>query len=222
MNILTAVGVRTRVVARWFGAFGIGASLCLSAMAVSAADGGVAQLRQFVATVSAAEGRFEQMVMAGSGRRPQLAEGLFAFERPGRFRWTYAEPYPQLLVSDGQRLWIWDEDLNQATVKELGDALGNTPAAILAGQDALDDAFELIDAGREAGLDWVEATPRHADSGFESVRIGLSDGMLVRMEMRDHFAQTTVIEFFDLDTTTPLDPALFRFEPPPGADVIGE
>lgn len=190
--------------------------------AAASPDDGIAQLKRFVAEAAGAQGRFEQIVTASSGRRPQRASGHFAFVRPGQFRWVYETPYTQVLVSDGERLWAWDEDLNQVTVKRLGDALGSTPAAILAGDGALERDFDLSEAGRADGLAWVIARPRQSDSTFETMRVGLTDGMLRRMELRDHFGQTTVIDFDDLRTDIAPDPALFSFTPPPGADVIGE
>ena len=183
---------------------------------------GVAQLRQFVATVRAAEGSFEQTVSAASGGRPQQSAGRFAFARPGRFSWEYQQPYPQLLVGDGVRLWVWDRDLNQVTVRQMGDALGATPAAILFGNGDLEQRFTLADAGSSEGLNWVEARPRQADSGFEALRIGLADGRIRRMEMRDAFGQRTMLVFTRLQANPVLDPQRFHFTPPPGADVIGE
>ncbi len=204
----------------------LAAWLVAAALGVAAggawAGNGIAQLRQFVQDTKTARGEFEQTVLAGSGRKPQKASGSFVFSRPGKFRWAYEEPYPQLLVSDGEKLWSWDRDLNQVTVKRLGDALGSTPAAILAGSGALDREFELSDGGSSDGLEWVVAKPRQAESSFESMRLGLSGGMLRRMELRDNFGQTTLIVFSALDAGVSVDPAQFRFEPPPGADVIGD
>lgn len=187
----------------------------------SAADG-MDQLRQFVAATRSAEGDFEQVVTAKSGRKPQKSAGTFAFSRPGKFRWQYELPYPQLLVGDGEKLWSWDKDLNQVTVKRLGDALGSTPAAILFGGGDIEANFELADGGAADGLAWVEARPRKADSGFESLRLGLAGGQLKRMEMRDSFGQFTAILFSRLVPNPQIEAARFRFTPPPGADVIGE
>ena len=125
-------------------------------------------------------------------------------------------------MGDGKTLWSWDPDLNQVTVRAIGEALGATPAAILFGSGALDDSFELADAGEQDGLAWAEARPRQTESGFESLRIGLADGQVRRMEMRDHFGQTTVIRFTRLRANPALAEDRFRFEPPAGADVIGE
>jgi outer membrane lipoprotein carrier protein len=182
----------------------------------------VSQLRQFVNGARVAQGEFEQTVFAASGRKPQRASGTFLFSRPGKFRWSYDKPYPQLLVSDGDKLWSCDKDLNQVTVKRLGDALGSTPVAILAGDGALDRDFTLIEAGAGEGLDWVQAKPKSAESTFETIRLGMQGGQLKRMELRDNFGQTTLIVFtFSSAVSTP-DASQFRFVPPPGADVIGE
>jgi outer membrane lipoprotein carrier protein len=212
-------------VSRWVkcGAVVLFGALMTSAGAVSAAaPGGVSQLRQFVNGARVAQGEFEQTVFAASGRKPQRASGTFLFSRPGKFRWSYDKPYPQLLVSDGDKLWSWDKDLNQVTVKRLGDELGSTPVAILAGDGALDRDFTLIEAGAGEGLDWVQAKPKSAESTFETIRLGMQGGQLKRMELRDNFGQTTLIVFtFSSAVSTP-DASQFRFVPPPGADVIGE
>jgi len=207
---------------RWVSAR-VGLVALLSCISLTAAAaGGIAQLRQFVEAARSAQGEFDQTVSAASGRKPQHASGSFVFARPGKFRWTYDKPYAQLLVSDGEKLWSWDRDLNQVTVKPLGDALGSTPAAILAGDDALERNFDLAEGGASDGLEWVLAKPRKADSSFESMRMGLAGGLLKRMELKDNFGQTTVIEFRSLVANMRPDPALFRFSPPPGADVIGD
>ncbi|ENO90091.1 outer membrane lipoprotein chaperone LolA [Thauera linaloolentis] len=201
------------------------ASLALALAAtggIALAADGVAQLRQFVSATRSAEGDFEQTVVAQSGRKPQQASGSFAYARPGRFHWEYDRPYRQVLVGDGSRLWTWDPDLNQVTVRSIGDALGATPAAILFGSGALEDGFTLAEGGSDGGLIWVEARPRQTDSGFESLRIGLQDGQLHSMEMRDNFGQTTLIRFTRLQPNPQLAADRFRFTPPAGADVIGD
>lgn len=196
------------------------AMLALTAGGAMAADA-IGQLRQFVSSTRSAEGDFEQTVTARSGRKPQQAAGRFAFSRPGKFRWEYEMPYQQLLVGDGERLWSWDRDLNQVTVRPMGDALGSTPAAILFGTGELDQDFVLSDGGAADGLVWVEARPRTTESSFESVRIGLEGSELRRMVLRDNFGQTTNIVFTRLQANPAVDADRFRFVPPAGADVIG-
>ena len=142
--------------------------------------------------------------------------------RPGRFRWTYAKPYPQLIVGDGERVWIHDPDLNQVTVRRLARALGSTPAALLAGASDIEKAFELSDAGDKGGLAWLEARPREREAGFDRVRLGLGVSGVEAMELVDHFGQTTVLRFSSIVRNPKLDGSEFRFTPPKGADVLGE
>lgn len=195
-------------------------SSAIASMGAQAAEPAIAMLKRFVADTARATGTFEQTVSANAGRKPQHSSGRFAFERPGRFRWVYEKPFPTLLVSDGEVLWLWDEELNQATVRPLGNALGNTPAAILAGEGEMERGFTLSEAGEADGLSWVLALPRQADSGFEEMRLGFADGTLRRMEMRDPFGQHTVIVFNEMQPNASIDAQQFRFDPPAGADVI--
>lgn len=188
---------------------------------LQAADA-LAQLQHFVRSTHSAEGAFEQTVHAAAGSSARTSAGRFAFARPGRFHWLYEQPYRQELIGDGERLWSWDPDLNQVVVRTLGDALGATPAAILFGQGELEQSFALNDDGEEGGLSWVLAIPRQNDSGFERVRIGLEEGELRQMELRDSFGQTTLIRFVQLDANPALPATRFQFSPPPGADVIGD
>jgi outer membrane lipoprotein carrier protein len=182
---------------------------------------GIDQFRAFLKATPQARGSFTQTVIAKSGRKPQLSSGSFAFSRPGKFRWTYDKPYKQLLVSDGKKLWSYDPDLNQVTVRKLGDALGSSPAALLAG-DALEDNFTLIDAGTADGLQFIEAVPASKEGAFQSVRIGMKDNLPRTMEVRDNFGQTTVINLGQIEGSVALPADTFRFTPPKGADVVGE
>lgn len=198
----------------------LGLALLLAAGSVHA--DGLAQLKQFMEGTRSAKGTFTQQVLSKSGRKPQQAGGTFAFARPGKFRWTYEKPYAQLLVGDGNKLWAYDQELNQVTTKKLGQALGTTPAAILAGDNALDKNFVLKDAGSADGLEWVEATPKASDSSFERIRMGFAGGQLKAMILNDNFGQTTSLSFGHMERNPSLDAGLFRFVPPKGADLVGE
>ncbi len=182
----------------------------------------LAQLKQFMDGTRSARGSFTQQVFSKSGRKPQQASGTFAFSCPGKFRWTYEKPYAQLLVGDGSKLWAWDQELNQVTTKKLGQALGSTPAAILAGDNALEKNFTLKDDGAADGLEWVEARPKADDSSFERIRMGFSGGQLKAMVLHDNFGQTTSLNFLQMERNPSLDGGLFRFVPPKGADVVGD
>ncbi|KAA3650921.1 MAG: outer membrane lipoprotein carrier protein LolA [Proteobacteria bacterium] len=196
--------------------------MVFGAAGTAAAESGVVLLKRFVQQTERAQGQFVQSVYRQNGGRGEQSDGRFAFERPGKFRWEYAKPYPQLLVGDGQKLWAYDPELQQVTVKALGDALGATPAAILAGNGELDKNFTLEDGGRMNELDWAVATPRAADSSFARMKMGFANGQLAAMEIQDNFGQTTLLRFTEFKTNPPLDASLFRFTPPAGVDVVGE
>ena len=177
---------------------------------------------EFIATTLTASGEFEQKVFDRNRKVVQESRGSLSFSRPGRFRWTYLKPYPQVIVGDGTRVWIHDEDLNQVTVKKLDLAIGSTPAALLAGNNEAIKAFKLTDRGTRDGLEWMEATPRDQDSSFSRIGMGFGFSGIETMELVDGFGQTTVLRFTSFRRNPPLDAALFRFSPPKGADVIGD
>ena len=157
-----------------------------------------------------------------SGKPTQESKGSFVFQRPGLFRWVYAKPVDQVIVGDGERVWIHDRDLNQVTVRKLSRALGSTPAALLAGSADVEKAFDMSEAGSKDGLEWLEAKPREPEAGFERVRMGFDANGLRAMELFDHFGQTTQLRFFNLVRNPKVDASEFRFQPPKGADVLGE
>src|SRR5262245_17444749 len=177
---------------------------------------------EFIAGTTTAQGEFEQKIFDANRKLLQESRGVLAFSRPGKFRWSYSKPYAQLIVGDGSKVWIYDEDLKQVTVKKLDQALGSTPAALLAGNNEAMRSFALADKGTKDGLEWLEALPRDKDSNFQSIRMGFGASGLRTMELVDSFGQTTILTFKSLQRNPRLDPGLFRFSPPKGADVIGD
>jgi outer membrane lipoprotein carrier protein len=180
------------------------------------------RFKSFVRGTQSARGEFEQKVHDRSGRLTQESKGSFVFQRPGLFRWVYAKPVDQVIVGDGERVWIHDRDLNQVTVRKLSRALGSTPAALLAGSADVEKAFDMSDAGTKDGIEWLEAKPREAEAGFARVRMGFDANGLRAMELFDHFGQTTQLRFLNLVRNPKVDGSEFRFQPPKGADVLGE
>jgi len=176
----------------------------------------------FLNGTQSARAGFEQKVYDRDGRLVQNTKGSFVFQRPGRFRWIYDKPADQVIVGDGQRVWIYDRQLNQVTVRKLATALGSTPAALLAGASGIEQAFALSDAGEKDGLEWLQAKPRERDAGFERVLLGFDARGLQAMELTDNFGQTTELRFSKLERNPKVNPAEFRFDPPKGADVLGE
>jgi outer membrane lipoprotein carrier protein len=182
--------------------------------------GGLDDFLAFNSSAKTATARFEQQVFDRTGKAVEKASGTFAFQRPGKFRWVYDKPNKQVLVGDGARLWIYDPDLNQVTVKRIGQAISSTPAALLAGKDDITALFTLRDAGTADGLSWVEATPKAQDTGFERVRLGLQGRTLAAMELHDQLGGRTMLRFLDLKANAPVAADSFRFTPPKGADVL--
>lgn len=184
--------------------------------------GGVDRLKAFIAGARTAEADFTQTVTDKGGRVTQQASGKMAFARPGKFRWDYREPYEQVIVGDGVKLWLYDADLEQVTVKPLGEVIAGTPAALLAGDDAIEKYFSLRNAGERDGLEWLEATPKTRDTTFERIRMGFRGDVLVEMELLDFFGQRTTLKLARFARNPAIPPARFTFTPPKGADVIGE
>lgn len=184
--------------------------------------GGVDRLRAFIAGAKTAEADFSQMVADKSGRVTQQASGRMAFARPGKFRWDYTAPYEQVIVGDGVKLWLYDVDLNQVTVKNLDAAIGGTPAALLAGDNAIGKYFNLKDANESGGLEWLEATPKNKDTTFDRIRMGFKGDVLVQMELFDHFGQRTTLKLSHFERNPALAPSRFKFLPPKGADVVSD
>ncbi len=179
-------------------------------------------LKVFLTQTQTVKARFAQMVLDKNGKQLQQAQGVMQFSRPGKFRWDYQKPYEQVIVGDGSRLWIFDKDLNQVTVRKLDRALGSSPAALLSGSNDLERDFKLSNLGMDKGLDWLEALPKNRETVFERVRMGFGKSGLEAMELRDQFGQTTVITFADVERNPRIAADVFRFTPPQGADVISE
>ena len=200
------------------------AALLLISQGVHA--GAIDKLHQFLESTKTLRAGFTQIVVAKNGARPQQSSGVMIFSRPGKFRWQIEKPYSQLLVSDGEKVWIYDPDLRQVTVKKVGNALGGTPAALLAGESGgkstLEKSFTLREAGEREGLEWVEAVPKSQESGFEKLRLGFAGSDLKAMELLDNFGQTTSLYFSNLERNPVVAASLLSFKPPAGVDVISE
>ncbi|UCV02352.1 outer membrane lipoprotein chaperone LolA [Dechloromonas denitrificans] len=199
--------------------------LSIAAVAVLpqwAQAGAVDQLHQFLSSTRTLKAEFSQMVIGKGGRKPQQSSGLVAISRPGKLRWDIQKPYPQLVVGDGEKIWIYDTELKQITVRKAGQAINGSPAALLSGNNDLEKNFTLKDVGEAEGMAWVEAIPKTSDSGFESVRLGFVGSDLKAMELHDSFGQATHIRFSRLERNPVLPAATFKFTPPAGVDIVGE
>lgn len=191
-----------------------------------AADTGATALEQFFNGLHNLTADFSQTITDVKGVVTQNANGKVTIQRPGKFRWDYVTPYEQLVLGDGEHLWTYDADLQQATVKPQGDALTGTPALLLSSGEQPQALFEVQAIAARDGEAWFELTPKSqdglADTQFNQLRLGFANGVLVAMELVDAFDQTTLIRFNDLQRNGGVSATVFDFTPPPGVDVIGE
>lgn len=204
----------------------------MSLVAFSAHSAGATaldSLESFVKTVKSGRSDFTQMVTQpareGQTARTKNSSGTFEFLRPGHFRFVYKKPFEQVIVADGQTLWLYDVDLNQVTARKQAQALGSTPAALIASAaniKALQTEFVLTaEADSDSdGLEWVRATPKAKDSALQAVRIGFRAGELAALEMVDSFGQRSLLRFSAFERHTKVDASTFQFKPPQGADVM--
>jgi outer membrane lipoprotein carrier protein len=207
--------IQSRTCATWL-------ACAVACFASAAGASGLDELHAFLEGTKTAQGSFRQVVVNREGRTTQTTSGTFAFARPGKFRWTYDKPFDQLIVGDGDKVWVYDHDLNQVIVRKLDAALGATPAALLAGDNALEKNFTLVAGGEGDGLEYVDATPKAADSQFKRIRLGFADDLPRKMQLTDAFGQTTDLTFSEVRRNPTLAADTFQFTPPKGADVVGQ
>ena len=186
------------------------------------ADDAVSRLNQFVAEVSTFQAVFTQTVVDAEGNMIEEADGEFYLSRPGKFRWDYVTPYAQQIVADGQRIWFYDEDLEQITVKNQDEALADTPAGLLSGKSMPEDTYNIATIAKDDALQWVELTPKDDESNYQRVQLGFDDTGLQQMLMTDAFGQRTRLLFTEVKVNPDLDAGRFDFTPPAGVDVVGD
>ncbi|GAA4336475.1 outer membrane lipoprotein chaperone LolA [Pigmentiphaga soli] len=211
--VRTGTSLRRRIGAA---ALALAAALPAGAWAASARE----QLNAFVAGTQSASGSFSQSTRGPNSGTSALQTGTFSFQRPGKFRWQVSKPFEQLVVSDGKQLFQYDPDLSQVTVRDVGSAIGSSPAQILFGSGSLDQSFDLADQPGRDGLDWLRATPKSPDAGFARVDIAFKDGLPARLELQDSFGQVTQVSFSGVTRNPQLAADAFRFTPPKGVDVV--
>lgn len=201
------------------------ALLCVLAMfpmAVVQAASGQEKLQEFFRGLESLTADFEQVLTGEGGQVLQQSSGTLYIQRPGKFRWDYDAPNRQVLVADGVKLWHYDADLEQVTVRPLDEAIGNTPAMLLSGQQAPQENFVITELGDKGGLDWIELRPRHADLNVERIQIGFAGDVIRTMAIHDSLRQVTRLHFANVKRNVPIDPGQFVFVPPAGVDVVGD
>lgn len=180
----------------------------------------VEQLQRLLKNTTTMQGDFTQQRIGENGQAVSASKGVFFLNRPGNFRWEYQSPQHQLIVAASGKVSIYDVDLEQVTIKNLGKAVGATPALLLTGDAPLDRDFILEAQGHEEDMDWVRLLPRDEESSFRYVMIGLEHGQLAGMELSDQFGQLTRIYFEHVQRGTVIAPGMFHFNPPKGVDVL--
>ncbi len=181
---------------------------------------GIERLKRSIDELDSLRAGFEQTVLDSEFTVDEVSRGTVKIKKPGRFRWDYTEPHEQLIVSNGEKVWMYEEDLMQVTIRDMDETLASSPAMLLTGRGDLEDSFELEDSGKAGELHWVQLVPRVQDSEFETIRVGLGEEGVEVMELRDNLGQTTRIEFRTIERNPELDDELFEFTPPDGVDVV--
>lgn len=197
-------------------------TLLLPLQTNGATDPGLSRLQVFLDKLDTLTAEFTQDVVNRDQELVESAAGRVALQKPGRFRWDYQEPFERVIVADGERVWLYEADLDQVTVRLLDEGIGQTPAALLTGAVELLESFEFLGSEAQEGLLWVELGPRLETSDFDRVRLAFDGPQLTRLELRDRLGQTTRLAFTSIEQGVELSPAVFTFDVPDGVDVIGE
>ena len=187
-----------------------------------AEDKPIHQLKAFLKNTRSLSADFKQVLINEAGNPAQTSYGVFYLQRPGKFRWDYLKPFRQQIVSTSGKVWFYDTDLEQVTVKKLDESVGSTPALLLSGEISLDENFIMEQQGIDDELMWIKLLPKNQESSFKYVLIGLNKDTLAGMELKDNFGQLTRIYFSNIILNAPLKQTLFEFNPPKGADVFSD
>jgi len=195
------------------------AALCLSASVVAESEGN--ELRSFFSQMQSLKADFSQQVFGPRQELLQDSSGQVIIQRPGKFRWDYNKPFQQHIVADGEKLWLYDVDLEQISIKPQGAAMASSPASLLSDASQLDKQFDVLAVLRQ-NRNWFELIPKQSDSGFEALFILFDDGVISQMELKDSFGQFTRLRFENVRLNKSYGADTFRLKIPEGVDVIDE
>ncbi len=197
-------------------------ALVIALVAGNASAGARDQLKTFTTGLKGLDGQFTQQVYDAAGKRKESSSGKVSMSTPRLFRWEYAKPYPQLIVADGNKVWVYDPDLQQVTVREQGAEEQNSPLSALIDPAKLDQQFNVKESGSTDGLQWLTLTPKNeGDASFQTARLGFGTGGLSRMEVIDAVNQRTVISFSGWKRNPAFAGGTFKYVPGKGVDVVG-
>ncbi|MCL4791302.1 MAG: outer membrane lipoprotein chaperone LolA [Gammaproteobacteria bacterium] len=190
--------------------------------ATGVGDAGLQRLHDFLTGVTTLRADFRQRVVDSRQQIVEDSAGRVLMRRPGQFRWDYQQPYARVIVADGNKLWLYEADLEQVIIRQLEAGIGDTPAALLTGRQDVLERFTISKSWQADGLQWVALAPKAVDADFSAVRLGFDGPKLVNLELDDRLGQRTQLEFSRMEINPRLDEASFRFDIPPGADVIDD
>ncbi len=200
----------------------LGTILMLFGMMQSFADSNEPRLQRYLEHYKSLTGQFTQMISSEKSQHIQSSAGEFWIQKPNRFRWHYSTPYVQKIISNGEKLWIYDEDLEQVTIKEASQSIESSPLAVIVGATSLDTAFDVTPVDGLDNLQWLRLIPNAEANSFEFIEVGFKNGLLSKMRLKDNFGQTTYLTFTDVMVDTSIDTNRFEFAVPEGADVFNE
>lgn len=183
---------------------------------------GEATLHTFLSNLSQMRGEFTQIIVSEQGKNIRSATGTFDVKKPGMFNWRYKEPYEQQIVSNGQKIWIYDVDLEQVSIRKISESLNSSPLSIFVSDTPVENIFVIESMGIKEDANWIRLTPKVADSSFEFIDIGFHGNTLSKMVLQDNFGQTTRLLFTNITVNSPIDSIFFEFKAPDGADVFEE
>ncbi len=181
---------------------------------------GLERMKEYFQNIQTARADFHQVVTDKQGHKTQDVTGSMQLQKPNKFRWDYHKPFVQQIVGDGEKVWLYDPDLSQVTVRAFSKSISSTPAALLAGGKEMERLFVIKDVSRKGDLEWVSATPKASETGFERVLLGFKGDALMEMELHDSFGNRTAIEFMNTQRNPKISAEVFKFTPPPDADVL--
>jgi len=198
--------------------------IIISALAIflstTAHAAGLERMKEYFQNIQSAQANFHQVVTDKQGNKTQEVTGSMRLQKPNKFRWDYNKPYVQQIVGDGEKIWLFDPELNQVNVRSFSKAASSSPAALLAGGKDIERSFTIKDASRKGDLEWVMAIPKVRETGFERLFLGFKGDELMEMELYDSFGNRTAIEFSDVQRNPKLPVDSFKFIPPRDADVL--
>lgn len=190
--------------------------------AQNASASGLERMKEYFQNIQTAQAEFHQVVTDKQGHKTQDVTGTMQLQKPSKFRWDYHKPFVQQIIGDGEKVWLYDPDLSQVTVRSFSKAVGSTPAALLAGGKEMERLFTIKDTSRKGDLEWVLAVPKVSETGFERVFLGFKGDALMEMELHDSFGNRTAITFINVQRNPKLPADVFKFTPPADADVLSQ